>query len=355
VRSRRRKDRGAVLLLAAVLILVFIAVAALAVDLGQLHIAKARAQHVCDASALAGAWYLEPSDSALTEQYVRETAQELAITNNQSDNRKVLQTATTGMNAEGVTVTSVLGRSITVEGQVKVNFGFAALLGFDSSRVKASASAMLDDNLGFGYKFLPLAVTDNWVLYGVPDPVPPYNQKLSTPFWDVGTGSLSPQPSNTFPIVLPGDMYSPGDYQAQLKGEGPELALRTGKPARAIGTDVAVLTRDTLKDRLPGVPQTWDAWNNASDEQKAASPQIVVLPIVRQDRLSRELSIVGFAGFFIESVSLYSYGIPNGSTWHRVDIRGRFVPGIVGSKTVRWLKPFQPDTANLMYRVRLTK
>lgn len=353
--SKKRNDRGAVLVLAAVLILVLVGVAALAIDLGQLHIARARAQHVCDASALAGAWYLEPGQDDFNVGYVTETAQALARTNNESDNRKVLQT--TGTDAdEGVTVTDILGKSITLEGAVKVNFGFAALLGFDSSRVKASAKAMLDYNTGFAYTFLPLAVTDVFVLWGIPDPVSG-NQKLSTPWWDMASGAQGTGNANLWPIVFPRSTYNLDYYRNLLTDSNEEVALAKGTRLDKITDDVAVATEQSLRTRVADDDWDWAMWNDAASEQKATSSRIVVLPIVHQDTTAHTIEIVGFAGFFIESVREFvdPNPAPHAPLRHRADLFGHFVPGIVGSKTVRWLKPFQPDQANLMYRVRLTR
>lgn len=352
--GQRREDRGSVLVLATVLILVLVGVAALVMDLSQLRIARQRAQHVCDASAMAAAWYLEPVDEA-GRVAVTEAATELAATNNQSGNRKVLQP---GRDTEGVGVEFPDVKSVAVEGEVHVEFGFARLLGFNSSRAKASATARLDANSGFEYRFLPLGVTDAQVLNQFPDPVTG-NQKLSTPYWDLSTGSIG-QISNLFPVVFPNSPYSRSAYQNLLTGTAEPCSLDTDSRVTGITDNVAAATTDSLNSRILEDGWSWSAWRDASDEQRATSQRIVILPVLHRE-LNGSLSVVGFTGFFVESVVLYTDVRLNR---HRADLYGRFVPGIVGTKSVRWLKPYEgtdpmlnpfKSEKNLIYRVRLTR
>ena len=352
MRSRNRKDRGAVILLVALLIFVLIGIAALAVDLGQLHLARARAQHVCDASALGAAWYLEPSNAGISTDVASKTADRLAVANNELDKRTVLDPVD---GTEGVSLELVDSRSVKVEGRVNIEFGFAKILGFNSSTVRVSATARLDGSTGFTYAFLPLAVDKNKV-YLAADPdsvIDPLPQRLSTPFWEIATGK-SGNPNNLYPIVFPGDSYDPTAYENLLMGQGTELDLNKGSRVTTITNDVVSSIVDTLTGRILGDTWTWQTWNNATDKDKVTSKRIVVLPVTEKNA-NGTFSVVGFTGFYVQEVKRYVDPNKYIPARHCADLYGYFVPGIVGSKSVRWLKPFPPDQPNLMYRVRLTR
>jgi hypothetical protein len=357
VRRHIRKERGSVLILAAVLLVVLIGMAALAVDLGWLRLGDARAQDVCDAVALGTAWLLEPTDVAATAERMSTAADALAIANNETDNRKLLKP---GTDTPGVTVTSVLGKSVTLEGEVKVNFGFARIFGpedkFKAARVKASSTAILESNKGFSYRFVPLAITKGLAGRYTPNPVT-QNQRLFTKLWDMVTGAPDPgNPSNLYPVELPGQ----SDYEDLLTGDKAPFTLKVGDRVTEIPADRSNETVDSLSRRISGDGSEWMTWEAAGDVEKAASKRILILPVVYGTSGSRAWEIVGFAGFFVENVSFY-YNLSE----HGADLRGHFVPGVVGAQSIHWLlpyegtdvmaSPFASERGNLMYRVRLKK
>ncbi|MBP6964478.1 MAG: hypothetical protein KBC96_08735 [Armatimonadetes bacterium] len=350
MRNDSRKDRGAILVLAAVLLIALIGAAALAVDLGRLRLGQARAQDVCDAAALGTAWLLEPTDIESTVARISDTADELARANNQSDNRKVLKE---GLDQEGVTVTRVEGKSVRLRGEVKVNFGFARILGpgpeFRTGRVGAGSKAILESARGFPYKFAPLAVTQMQVMD--PDFANGRNQKLSSRYYK--TDGTPDQINNLHPVG------AEADFASQLGVFGKEIALATRKQLPRIEKDMSAPIVSNLSERVNGDTWTWEQWSAASDDDKATSSRIVIMPVV-----DNSMTVVGFTGFFVETVGLY---VDTRNDRHCAAVWGHFVPGVVGAtSSVHWLRPFedfdqpwlnpfQEDMGNLMYRVRLSK
>ncbi len=350
------------LILTAVLLVVVIGVAALAVDLGWLRLGDARAQDVCDAVALGTAWLLEPTEPAAATARMAEAADALAVANNESDRRKLLKP---GVNpdTEGVTVTSVLGKSVTLEAEVKVTYGFARIFGpedkFKEGRVKASSTAILESNKGFRYRFVPLAITKMQSRNYVKDPVT-QNQRLNTRLWDSVTGAPIPasdNPYNLYPVELPGQSA----YEDMLTGDIAPFTLKVGDRVTEIPTDRSDETVDSLLSRISDDQSQWTTWKAANDEVKSESGRILIMPVIYDTRGSRAWEIIGFAGFFVESVSLYTE-----LSKHCADLRGHFVPAVVGgAQSIHWLlpyegtnplaSPFWSDNGNLMYRVRLVR
>ncbi len=336
-----RNDRGAVLILTTFLLLVLVGATALAVDLGRLQLAKQRAQHICDASAIAAAWQLEPAAVDLGAAAAETAAMDLADTNNQSAGSLVDATVGVPEATDGVPGR----RTITVYGQARVDYGFARLLGRQSGTVRARSTAALEPVNGFTYGFVPLAVTENKIRFIEPGSY----EMLWTWYWN-SSGGLDTlgQANNLYPIVFSDEAYDVKVYEDRLAGRSEPFALRIGRQYADITADVARSTCDSLNNRISD-DMTWDEWLSAGDTDRARCSRVVVMPVVR--RTANNMMIVGFTGFFIESVDYYELG-----GRHCAQLFGRFVPGIVGSTSIRWMQPFAPDIgqSNMMYRVRLT-
>lgn len=358
--NRSEDERGSVMVLVVLLLVALIGAAALAVDLGWLRLADARAQNVCDVVARGTAWLLEPTDDpALTRERMVGPADELAICNNDEGGAKVLKP---GMDTQGVTITNVASKSVTVEGEVEVEFAFAGVFGTDpaykSGRVRASATAALESVRKLEWEFVPLAITKNQALSYTPN-LETHNQRLNTQYWDTRTGSPDPdQEWNLYPVEFPGESSS---YQEQLAG-AVTISLSVGTVLLRKPGDMSLITVESLQARIDGDPSNWAEWIGSMDDaQRTESERIVIMPVVASDT---NLRVVGFAGFYIEQVQLYR---PETDLSKRcADLRGHFVPGIAGAKYIHWMKPYEnpgnwlgnpyrSENGNLMYRVRLTK
>lgn len=339
--SAKRKNRGAVMVLTAILLLILVGIAALAVDLGQAHMAKQRLHDVCDAAALAAAWALEPSSAA--NSLAITAGQDIFGANNLSRKTKVLVPSVRP---------SPDGKTVTVGGEMKLDFGLARVLGsgFQSGVVRASAEAILENIPEFSYAFVPLAVTD----WQIQDVQPDRQEHLGTPYWVPGGNESTVVPGNQpglYPITFGDGVYIPEVYQSMLLGNSAAFSLAAPSSVGSINNDIVQITYDALTARIQNDHHDWISWKAASDVDKATSQRLIIMPVVSY--LNRN-SVVGFTGFFVDFVTRDP--IENTQLF-RTNVHGRFVPGIVGRKSMRWMMQFAPDydQQNLMYRVRLTK
>ena len=343
------------MVLVAVALVVLVGMAALAIDLGQAHMAKQRLHDVCDAAAIAAAWALEPSASNSLA-LATAAAESIVEENNKTRTVKV---------TNPVVTPSDYGKTISVRGDINIVFGFARVLGdaFKSGTVSAESSAVLENEGCFTYRFVPLAVTDSLVKYLEPgEPV-----QLSTPFYT--EAGVFKQLRDLQPVIFGEGSFVEEDYASLLRGKREPFVLATkgdgetpppSSRVSPISIDATVLTCDNLGDDLStgrtyGDNWSWDTWRkpDITDLERSSSKRIVILPVVDREERTQ---IVGFAGFFIESVERYDDRDPvTNEPRHCVDIWGRFVPGVVGRKSMRWMQPFAPDGPNLMYRVRLIR
>jgi len=139
MRSKRREpQKGMTIAMVALCIVVFFAMAALAIDLGILYTARTSAQHAADAAALAGAFTFTTS-AAAQPAAAREAAIATAATN------KILGTPV--VVSAGNVVVDPAARRVTVTvprtsaGGNPVDTYFARVLGHNSSDVSAKATA----------------------------------------------------------------------------------------------------------------------------------------------------------------------------------------------------------------------
>src|SRR5258707_9386877 len=139
MRSKRREpQKGMTIAMVALCIVVFFAMAALAIDLGILYTARTSAQHAADAAALAGAFTFTNS-AAAQPAAAREAAIATAATN------KILGTPV--VVSAGNVVVDPAARRVTVTvprtsaGGNPVDTYFARVLGHNSSDVSAKATA----------------------------------------------------------------------------------------------------------------------------------------------------------------------------------------------------------------------
>lgn len=357
-----RDERGAVMVFVALALVVLLGMAALAIDLGQAHMAKQRLHDVCDAAALAAAWAIEFAGGEGDMQALAlQAATEIFEANNPELAPPTVAIATT---AEGTTV--------TVSGSMTVDFLFASVLNPDlaSGTITASSRALLEAIPKLKYQFVPLALSD-WQIqpFRVENNGEPPDH-LRTPYWIQGTDEFgfANQP-NLIPITFGNSSYVPETYADMLRGDDPAFQLVTGSGVRLIEKNIVDATCDALTARIQGDARTWGWWETASNLEKATSDRIVVLPVVDSQDITRirqqieagvevdyELTLVGFAGFLITGVNTGSAPGADGRMQQWTNVYGYFVPGTVGRKSIRWMEQFENYTqTNIMYRVRLIR
>ncbi len=142
-RVKQLGERGQVLIMMAMGMMVFVGFVALTIDVGFTYEHRRSLQNAADAAALAGAAEL-PFDPALAEQKARSWAAAGGIT---SADQLVVQ----------VLSTKVANDTIKVTVARDVRYRFGTVLGLISTNVPASASARVGSPAGVN-RFIPLAV-----------------------------------------------------------------------------------------------------------------------------------------------------------------------------------------------------
>ena len=176
-------DRGQVMVLAALMMVVLLGMAALVIDVGRVVVEKQRIQNAADAAALAGAYELPDSTSK-----ARTKAFEYNNKNGVS-NAETKSIVFTNSNKE-----------VTVTNERTVNMTFGKLLGLNSTKVTASAKATGGGNYcppdGIDYwggltdiVWGPAGYTLQWAALA--------RRESTSSVWDLGLGANYSSPAQT--------------------------------------------------------------------------------------------------------------------------------------------------------------
>ena len=294
--NKPRKQKGVVLVLVAILLVVLLGMAALAVDISRLYVARHFLINSCDASALAGG--MELPDQVKAEAKATECASANTMFTHQ------VSFPEDGITEEGAT-------RIRVDGQLNVPYCFAGILGFSSRTVGAHAVVQRNQMIGW--------VNGNVVPWGIP-----YYDAYGNPYdynngvlytlkvgsqSDLSDGSVEKVGGNFYPLALErslGDgssgasVYSDGikwgfDGQVQVGDTvSTEPGNMVGPTKQAVSTD-----SDSLFARAEEEPWADDTWDNYD----YGNSRIVIVPIVSpMDGGRSDVQILGFASFWVESV-----------------------------------------------------
>lgn len=362
MRCFRRKphEKGIVIILVAILMVVIVGMAALAVDVGQLFIARQKAQNTCDAAALAGIWDLVRTDlPSLSDRKAAatQTAIKTALGNNEVTNWRILipgsETPEEGISVEfpttvqyddGTILNVNEGEAIRVRGEVLVNFGFARIFGFDKKRVEASATAIAEQikelcsplKVPIGVSSLEIFNEDGSVnvKFGT-------QETLRCTEWNGGFLG----PGNYLSLRLDEADSGAKDYRMRLAGDKPTVCLSTEEPNNTCTTEPGKMGNATytgIMDRLAkeevytNDDTAWAEWTADFNPETGMYPhtwRIIILPVLLDfegiDDISgsKEVTIVGFIGFFIEKAT--HDGQDKGL------IIGRFIQGaVIGDKFI---------------------
>lgn len=292
-----KDERGVAAVITALLFTVIGAMGALSVDAGQLYVARSQVKTACDAAVLAGAQELPGNPVG---------AEAIAITYMAANDRGFTD----------VTV-SVTGNRLTVSAKTGVEFGLAKLLGVSEGSTAASSSAIIGQIgaarglLPFGVEDLPFEFGDQYIL------------KLNS---DGVSGNFRA-------LALGGTGAS--NYRKNLINGYGEL-LEVGSTVDTEPGVMAGPTRTGIADRL------------ASDSDATyetvgmSSPRFLLVPMVHTETYAgrTEVTIVGFAAFFLEG-----YGTYNGNFGIAGRFLERFVDGTIsetatdyGLRTIRLIQ-----------------
>ena len=383
------QEDGAILVFVALIMVVLLGMAALAIDIGQMYIAKQRAQNVCDAAALAGGPFLDgkPSGEA--------PAENTAILCKDRNNDQVASwqvedftadaAITTVQFDDGRTATCEPGEAMKVAGQVHVNFAFAGLFGLTGLDVPADATVKLGPartvysaylvpwgnppltvEFGQSYDFGPvdtwqdsfMDAPGNWLTlsFGRDSGVSDYVDRLRMQYKN--GNPIVPLPVSTGDDVqtLTGGAGGTAEQGQSKTYDG--LIGKNGQPGRILLETDARFTASHFVNASgydeywwTGYnPDAWTTWQNSIDpitDLYPATNRIVILPIIDPGDVqgSTYVTILGFSAFFIERV--WDGVTPDPDRIdpatglnvipERGDIKGYFIQAIVGGSGEGWI------------------
>lgn len=255
-------QRGSITVMTVAALTVLFGFAALVIDVGFLYVNRAELVNIADAAALAGLQDL-PADTVQAEA----SSQDYAAQN--------------GQLGDNVTIRVPNDKVVTVAVKRNVPLSFARVLGFDSVEVHAEAAARLRPASGV-MGVVPFGVVNQDFIFGQT-----YNLKVGA-----------------------GDGYT-GNYDAlALGGTGSRTYtdnIKYGYDAKlSVGQWVSTETGNMSGGTSEGVKYRINADPAATyNTVKQGSPRIVVVPLIEtitNDTGRHDVRIVGFAGFFLESV-----------------------------------------------------
>lgn len=277
----RENERGGIMIISVLILSALLGISALATDLSVVYAEKSKLQNMVDASALAGVQELPHSaDTAYIQAVNMAQANNAALNSVQIDNKK-----------------------ITVSAQKEVPLYFARIFGRSAATVSAKASAVVLPAQSLT-GVVPLSITLHNFVFGQI-----YTLKNAPP--DGMSGWYGP-------VDIDGSGANVYEYNL---GYGSESAISIGDVLQVEHGNMSGPTESGLQTRLDSdtrIPR------NTFDNHDRNAPEIVYVPIVEVNSGSgnsvHDVIVVGFAAFFIESVS----GSGNNST-----ITGRFLQTLV--------------------------
>ncbi|MCE5197649.1 MAG: Tad domain-containing protein [Armatimonadota bacterium] len=365
------KRRGSVLIITAICLVVLLGIAALVVDIGQLRLAKQRAQNVADAAAIGGADLLkgsfDPDDPTVAEDEATAAiaaAQALAVTNNNVSHWAVLD----DNNAKGVTATILQGsltlgdgtsvtlgtnQAIQVHCKVKVDYAFApaiyALLGESgnaSGTVEATAVAMRTVPPEIPSKLIPIYVNEDYIC-DTSEPPPVVKLQPGDVMDHILFRDFSDISGNFGKINLWGDNSSKW-YDEALAGN-PDVPL-VPIPINGL-IDCSIIHGEMVGQTGQGFEtrlkykQTYEDWKTSGCPD---TPQVVILPIVRTEGADpHAVPVVGYAAAFVDS-----YSKEKGNEMVTI----HFITGTIVGDNWNWDSGFlNPMGENFVSTIRLVK
>jgi hypothetical protein len=366
-------SRGNILLLVAISIVLLLGLTALVVDLGQVYVARQRAQN---------AWglALHTGDLAAAESQATLLATNCAAGNNAAQD--LLRVVVPGSGVAGVAVefpqgsiTDDAGRAITVQpgeairtrGSVIVSYGFARIIGLSTREVSASATAICQRARGLcSDLYMPFAASDQAIFGNAEVPPIEFGQLYPLHVNHHTEGFLGP--GNYLALSFPGDSGA-SDYRDRLGGDKGVMCLSSDpptpmntKPGSMGNPTYTGLMRRFAKETDPrfvlGNSNAWQNWLASYDPATgrfAKTWRMGIVPVI-VDTIeavngNKPVEVAGLAAFFIDKLYDGHDGIHD-----KGDVEGYFIQGIVSGTNVRWVFPATGSVTpspQLMWTVRL--
>ncbi len=306
MRNQWRSERGQVLVLAAVSMVVVIGFTALAVDGGYLYFRHTRLQDAVDAAALAAAIDLgsDNGDKVKSFEEAMDNMAENGFTVSNRNNKTFTANVSLGDETGTVAVAFVQGgkkvvNEVRVEVSLETTLFFSRVFGKSKTPVGAMAAVMIGQAAEQTGNLLPIAFFDGEYERGVQYPMsldPQDNNKGNFCFLQFGNNSSDFQDHlehgydgtleigqlvNTYPGGVTGPVYKLIDG---MKNPGPEDSR-----GRIYKCEMHVTCSETC----------------TAAEHSVNCPRVVIVPVIdKQDFLGvngkGKVPIVGFARFFIQ-------------------------------------------------------
>ncbi|MCL7746730.1 pilus assembly protein TadG-related protein [Halalkalibacter alkaliphilus] len=272
-----KQEEGAVIVLVALCMTMFIGFMALVIDMGSLYLEKSRLQKMADAAVLAAAQELPGN-----REKSMKTAHQTILLNG-------------GEPTHFQTVINQSNSLIEVIGSKKGTLFFAKALGIKEPLIQAKAVVQLQP-LSSGKGAIPLGVQPS----------------MNLSFGAVQTLKVSDSASGNFgAIALTGT--GARNYETDLRN-GYEFELKVGAVLGTQTGNLAGPTRDAVTPRIAACP------NATYLDYPPGCQRVVLIPIfepVQADQNQiKQVRVLGFASFFIESVA---------STNQGAEVTGRFI------------------------------
>ena len=292
------RESGQALAFCVLVLMTLLGMCALVIDVGSWYATDRRAQAAADAAALAAAARLPEAPSTAT-------------LNGEGSSRNYSNFAE-GTIGYAISSTDGFGGIpdiVTATAETDATVIFAKLFGIDSVPIRAAAEARLQTYTSWGGNTMPLAITDETLVYNLP-----LNVKVEDPK-DVGPGNFGALDL----VKSPGCSSSSGasNYLEMISGASRSCMLTVGGPVGAKTGNMAGPTEKGLEDR--GVVNPFDPYSIVVSDGPGRwkitdleHPNVGVIPIV--DRFyngsGQDLEVVGFAWFVITA-----YGKTAGKAW----------------------------------------
>jgi len=297
INNRISSEKGSVLVIVALGMVVLLGCASLVTDVGLLYTSRNRLINAADAAALAGAQEL-PDKPEMAEAVAREYAK------------------TNGVDEDHLEVeVSADRKSITVKPRQNVRFLFAQVLGFTEQEVNAEATALTAPLTG-AIGVVPFSIEEQLLELGKQYVL---KEGAGGPAVEGADGKMS----GWYGALDPDNQQGGGanDYRERIK-HGYQRMLRVGDRVLVEEGNMSGPTTRGVQYRINQCKEGCTFENFDPD-----CPRVMIVPVIKPVN-SKEVEIRGFAAFFLEGVQ--GQGNEN-------NVIGRFVktvyPGELGGGT----------------------
>jgi len=211
---KKINNAGSVLVLVAAGMVAFCGVAAVAIDISRVYLESARVEESVEASSMAAGRELAAQKTTTAQ---LSATQEVAIKN----------AAISFAAQNGLTITSeeivIAGNRVYVDGNRKIDYTFAKIIGYDSAEVSARKVVEIDRE---GKPRVVKQAQYHVMPWGIP------HRELSEPY-DISTKQITMAPDDTYGEV---EKFTPGQEYVLKLGSG----VASGDPAVPLGAQVLI-------------------------------------------------------------------------------------------------------------------